>query len=274
MWPDVRLCVRVACVAAIGSICVSAALADFNLQSASVVMLFDDGAGNVAADTSGNGNDGDLVNGPAWVEGKFGGALEFNGVDSYVGVEEPVGLPSGWAPRTTLLCLKWAEVNWATVSLMGWGQHGIGGQRYAIFLDPLNAIGIETWLPTGPSWLYAWDGDTEWHHFAAAFPENEVREAKSDTHKFYFDGEPVEGDTFGTAVTIIDTPGFPLAIGRSASWDGWYFNGVIDEVAIFPTELSAEDIAAIASDGLERAQAVSPAGRLATSWASLKARQP
>jgi hypothetical protein len=37
---------------------------------------FDETEGNIAYDSSGNGNDGNLTNGPTWVEGKIGGALK------------------------------------------------------------------------------------------------------------------------------------------------------------------------------------------------------
>jgi hypothetical protein len=39
---------------------------------------FNERAGNVARDWSGNGNHGTLVNSPQWVAGKFGGALSFS----------------------------------------------------------------------------------------------------------------------------------------------------------------------------------------------------
>ena len=42
------------------------------------VWLFDDGSGNTLKDSSGNGNDGKLVEGPTWVDGKFGKALKFD----------------------------------------------------------------------------------------------------------------------------------------------------------------------------------------------------
>ena len=45
---------------------------------------FDEGSGTVAYDSSGNGNDGNLTNGPTWATGKIGGALSFDGVDDYV----------------------------------------------------------------------------------------------------------------------------------------------------------------------------------------------
>ncbi|MHC4356863.1 MAG: hypothetical protein ACYS0H_29540, partial [Planctomycetota bacterium] len=41
--------------------------------------LFDEGTGSTTADVSGNGNDGTLIGGPAWVAGQFGNALEFDG---------------------------------------------------------------------------------------------------------------------------------------------------------------------------------------------------
>lgn len=40
------------------------------------VWKFDEGKGNTAKDSSGNGNDGTLTNKPKWVDGKFGKALE------------------------------------------------------------------------------------------------------------------------------------------------------------------------------------------------------
>ncbi|MFQ6062808.1 MAG: hypothetical protein ACE5J9_06490, partial [Methanosarcinales archaeon] len=44
---------------------------------------FDEGKGNIVKDTSGNGNDG-TIHGATWVDGKFGKALQFDGVNDYV----------------------------------------------------------------------------------------------------------------------------------------------------------------------------------------------
>ena len=44
---------------------------------------FDEDQGETVFDTSDFGNDGEIHN-TEWVEGKFGGALKFNGTDSYV----------------------------------------------------------------------------------------------------------------------------------------------------------------------------------------------
>ena len=61
----------------IGSLCVAATPISAELLDDAVgIWLFDEGKGNTAADTSGNGNDG-AITGAKWAEGKFGGALEF-----------------------------------------------------------------------------------------------------------------------------------------------------------------------------------------------------
>ena len=71
-------------------------------------------------------------------------------------------------------------------------------------------------------------------------------------------------------MTILNTAGAPVNIGRLSGWDGFYFNGSIDEMAIFPWELSPDNVAAIASSGLQVAQSVSPSGKLTTVWGLLK----
>ncbi|MEM5819647.1 MAG: LamG domain-containing protein [Candidatus Aenigmatarchaeota archaeon] len=47
---------------------------------------FDEGSGTIAYDSSIYGNDGQLVNNPQWVDGKYGKALQFNGVNTYVNI--------------------------------------------------------------------------------------------------------------------------------------------------------------------------------------------
>jgi N-acetylneuraminic acid mutarotase len=59
---------------------------------------FDEGSGTVAYDSSGNGHDGNLTNGPTWVAGKIEGALSFDGVNDWVNLgADPfpdIGLPN------------------------------------------------------------------------------------------------------------------------------------------------------------------------------------
>ena len=52
------------------------------------IWLFNEGTGITAKDSSANHNDGTLENGPKWIEGELGKALEFDGKDNYVQVPD------------------------------------------------------------------------------------------------------------------------------------------------------------------------------------------
>src|SRR5687767_10985685 len=51
-----------------------------------VELPLDDGAGTTASDASGNDNDGTLVNGPAWTNGRLNGGLAFDGLNDALAV--------------------------------------------------------------------------------------------------------------------------------------------------------------------------------------------
>ena len=53
-------------------------------------LAFDEAGGTVAADGSGNGRNGQLLNGPTWVAGQVGGAVHLDGTDDYI---EVAGMP-------------------------------------------------------------------------------------------------------------------------------------------------------------------------------------
>ena len=50
---------------------------------------FDEGEGNITHDSSGNANNGTLENGPIWVDGIDGGALDFDGIDCFEHFRSP-----------------------------------------------------------------------------------------------------------------------------------------------------------------------------------------
>ena len=57
-------------------------------ETAVGIWLFDEGSGGTAMDSSGMGLDAELIDDPAWVDGKFGKGLEFDGASSYVTVPD------------------------------------------------------------------------------------------------------------------------------------------------------------------------------------------
>jgi hypothetical protein len=67
---------------------------------------FDDGTGTIAADSSGNGNDGTFVQDPEWVAGKFGSGLLFDGQGGERVSLGGLDIPSG---AMTITC--WFKAN-------------------------------------------------------------------------------------------------------------------------------------------------------------------
>ncbi|MCX9026658.1 MAG: P-loop NTPase [Candidatus Methanoperedens sp.] len=74
---------------------------------------FNEGAGIVASDSSGNGNNVTLINGTTWTTGKNGKALEFDGTNDYAVKTSAIGVP-GTPPFSILLWVnpKSLSNNW------------------------------------------------------------------------------------------------------------------------------------------------------------------
>jgi hypothetical protein len=234
-------------------------------KSAVAVWLFDEGKGDTAEDFTGNGNDGKLMNGSKWVEGKFGKALEFNGTNNYVEVSQPKGLPIGSAARTVSLWFKWSDIRWPcpAIQIMGYGAN-VSGQRLGLTIEcSPHGLGIETCLFAR---TFSWDGDTNWHHLAVAYPEGETT---TSGFKIYFDGVLQKAED-RAAPQKLNTTGAPLTIGVLPQALVYYFNGAVDDIAVFDEELSGNDIKDFAKWGLLNAS-VSPSGKIAISWGRIKA---
>ena len=65
-----------------------AKITEVDLSTAVGIWLFDEGSGDSTKDMSSKGNHAKLTEGPKWVSGKFGKALEFNGEDNCVQTEK------------------------------------------------------------------------------------------------------------------------------------------------------------------------------------------
>ena len=79
------------------------------------VWLFEEGAGKVVKDASGNGHDGEFAGSPKWVKGKFGTGLEFPGDNSgYVVVDSTEKLE-----LETLSIEAWVKVEESTGKWQG-----------------------------------------------------------------------------------------------------------------------------------------------------------
>lgn len=188
-----------------------------------------------AADSKGT-NTGDYKNGPTMGSaGALGGdantATLFDGVNDYVQMTGTTGLPVGAAVRSTELWFKTSSS--ARQTLFAYGSPA-SAQQYGLWLDggglTMTAWGSNTGndkVFTMPSAL----NNGSWHHVVQTYNGTAIT--------LYIDGVALTPQN-ATRNTVIDGYGFAVgALLRSADMNyGGFFNGSIDEVSFYTTELS------------------------------------
>ena len=228
--------------------------------------LFDENKGNVTADSSENGNDGELSN-CEWVEGKFGSALNFNGTNSCITIphSESLSIDNDEISMTAWFTQDGSGAGtWHTIVCKGPYIGGQINENWAIFTNSsekyicttLTLKGGERWWTISSNGTVELDG--EWHHFATTYNGNEVT--------YYLDGQlvityPKNGDLLPNEED--------MTIGCRSN-DGIQWGGMLDEISIFNRVLSAEEIKNIMNKGLVSSLVVESAGKLATTWGELR----
>ena len=191
---------------------------------------FEEGSGTTANDTSGNSNKGTLVNSPAWVTGKVGKALEFNGTNKYVSIN-----------NTSSLNIKNAITLEALVKTDVITQDG-GPTRRVIdkgvyLLAASDKSYIKIYIGgVGKSVEKAWTviDIGKWHHIVGTYDSA----GGTNNLKLYQDGILVAQTT---VTGNIDTNTSILNIGRQGITTG-RFDGMIDEVRVYNRALSSSEV--------------------------------
>ncbi len=222
-------------------------------------------------DITGNGHDAKLVNKPALVEGKFGRAIEFSDTrKNYLEVSDDVGLNlekvisiSVWVKRPPRLQATDVAPYFILHRGAEWQWHGAG---YGIALHKVFNNMFYFWYENG---FQGASGikDDQWHHYVVVAKDGE----RAPT--LYIDGEskPVEHGDGVKKMGLAPPHGQSIYIGAllPARFDS-FSKSLIDELAIFNVALSDADVKQLGK-GLDIAIfAVSPSGKLATSWAAMK----
>ena len=227
--------------------------------------LLDEGSGEKVGDSSGNGNDGEFIGKPKWVDGVFGKALHFDGEDDMVpvGEDEVLRVSEG-------TMMNW--INIQTADDIGLSSMTIPYDDGPAWDAPWRSLGLGTWQGQLRYWIAINDQNREiqpgnievdrWYHEAITFD--------GETRKAYLDGElaeSVEGAgkiTYGKPAPTAVIGSASIAVPREL------FNGYVDEVAIFNVALSEADINEIIDNGLKGILAVDPKGKATTTWAAIK----
>lgn len=213
-----------------------------------------DEQGPVAKDLSIYGNDG-MVNGdPLFVTGHTGApgdfAIDFDGFDDSVTTGVPLlsGLPnftmSGWVkmPYEQMDSRRglFGQNDAVEFGVMRTGEEG--NWTYVIEYWTPNGGAIQTEIPNGVF--------EEWTHLAVV--------SESGTRRIYIDGVEVASGSIGSAA--VADYGFNIGGDGVQDATGNYFMGQIDDVAIWKTALTDEQILALANKTLSPKAAVPGGG--------------
>lgn len=191
---------------------------------------FDEGTGTTAQDTSGNGNDGTLENGPMWKMGKVGKALRFDGTNDYVEIDNVGSYIRGGNLSTTSIWVKTTEPNG---TFFGQDEHvsNPDGVKFKFVDGTICARVMGSFVCSAETFH-----DGGWHHTTL------VRTATNST-SFYVDGKYI--GTSGSGGNHNDG-GSAIKIGADFEGDdpGYnFFNGAVDHVKIYPYARTPAQIA-------------------------------
>ena len=210
--------------------------------SSSCVMLLhmNEGAGTVLADVSGRGNNGKAESGAVWTTGRFSNGLSFNGTSSSATVLNNALLnpsnitieawinPAGKLGEQLIL-EKRSFGGYAFIMFGGAGTSTLQAKLAGPNNEPCIAEGAVT--------------NGVWSHIAMAYD--------NDTLRLYINGQVVASSQPVVTARDITGSGFPIKIGSNELF-GLFYQGLMDELAVFNTALSPETIASHYNSGALR----------------------
>lgn len=203
-----------------------------------LIMDFDEGAASTIQDHSRNNNKGIVKGDVQWVEGVFGKAIQTNAyAGNYISFPANTSLDKN-GRDLPMTMMAWVypddEQNFADIIAKGdWNSLQVKGSNAFINFYATGWEGHEATAAVPPNWNH------HWHHIAGV--------ADGVYYKLYVDGQLVEikkgeprnpkGET-GNA----DYSGSLWNIGRNETATDRVFRGYIDDVMIFKTALSEQQI--------------------------------
>jgi hypothetical protein len=219
----------------------------------------DESTGTVAADSSGNGNHGTVAGNAVWrpAGGMLAGALEFDGRNDCVKVSRPTGLnfaPNSFSVAAWIYPRESAGLWHAIVE---YDRNSLNGNRFGLWLDLEGRlhfrVGQNTWQ--SPDAVTA----SQWAHVAGVY------DATTRAMDIYVDGQLVATATQQRGYTTATMAA--LAIGACGTGDDEFFYGLIDDVRIFKSALSEDDVLMLAgAGGTSDAVAADLSGGDSTPW--------
>ncbi|MFX0201421.1 MAG: LamG domain-containing protein, partial [Candidatus Hodarchaeota archaeon] len=204
----------------------------------------DDGSGNTAVDSSGNGYDGTVYGNAQWIDG----TLQFDGVDDYVDL--PIGtLISSLTNSSFLVWVNFSNTGGAWQRIWDFGT----GTQINMFLTPRIGTADEMRFAITESGYTDEDQTTApdtlasgWHHVAL------IIDIDNNAHRLYLDGELVAENTEArySPSTLGETT--QNWLGRSQYVADGYFVGSVDDFQIYNHAMSANEIRTITIENFQQ----------------------
>jgi hypothetical protein len=208
--------------------------AQFQYNSLVGYWRFEEGSGTTTADLSGNGFTGTLLNGPAWVSGLFGTALDFTGNRVDCGnppalqITGPMTL-AAWVYVDSLLDNGRILTKGGGPGQRGWSLNVEGIDVWAFQLAVSGNVNVSLNVPSIPI--------RKWTHVAGVY------DPSVPVMRLYTNGIFGGEKTDGVPTSQFNSP-LNVSIGARPV-EQTFFDGKIDEVRIHARALSAEQIAVI-----------------------------
>ena len=179
-----------------------------------------------------------FTNDPAeWVPGKWNQAVQFNGVNNYLSINNYNGIV-GSAPRTVAAWVKTTGTGSgnSAMPVIAWGPNS-AGNKWSFLVNAGHArIEITSGSLEGTHLV----NDGQWHFIACAFTNNY---ASITNAKLYVDGVAETSFAASVSYAVNTTSTGNAMIGSDVQ--SRFFNGAIDEPRIYNRALSAAEIAAL-----------------------------
>jgi hypothetical protein len=186
-----------------------------------------------------------IVEGGRWIlDGKCGGAFEFDGIDDYVRIRTNEGLRFGSNSFTICAWVRWKtqkQQKYQTIVGTNWGAQYLVELRITQD-DKIEFLVLTRWPDAGCVTFEQSSIESDrWHHVAG------VRDAEKRRVMLYVDGKKMaEGeDHSGEVDTTVDwSVGTMIGSNNEPDHnvDRHFFHGAIDEVMIFRRALDATEV--------------------------------
>ncbi|MBI1259166.1 MAG: hypothetical protein GC204_16980 [Chloroflexi bacterium] len=191
---------------------------------------FEEGTGGTTTDTSGYNNTGSLLNGAAWTnQGKFGNAIQFDGVDDRVRVADSPSLHVTNGLTMEAWVYPTRANNWSAIVIKEI-PNSFSYVLYGWWFGTDSAAGTTSGGERATSGGGMLPLNT-WTHIAMTY--NGAQQI------LYINGKVVASNADTGFVTVTNDP---LSIGGNGQASNEVFTGKIDEVRVYNVALSQADI--------------------------------